>query len=63
MLVVQGYDRLCGEGAKYASLTSEKLLCLADESELPEDRAARGGAGRRHIIIMDCCHESYHECN
>ena len=36
-MCIQGYERLCGDTSRFASLTSEKLLCCVDEGELPED--------------------------
>ena len=38
---IQGYDRLCGDQAKFGSLHSEKLLCAVDEGELPSQRSAQ----------------------
>ena len=38
---VQGCDRLCGDVSRFASLTSEKLLCAVDEGELPPDATSQ----------------------
>ena len=38
---VQGYERICGEMARFGQIIAEKLLCCIDEGELPDSESGK----------------------